>query len=181
MGRECYSEKIIEVLFENEIPVVIDADGINAVATNINILSEKKGEVILTPHMGEFSRLTGMPVEEILADRLGAARDFAKKYGVALVLKGAGTVIALPDGRAYINHTGNNGMATGGSGDVLAGIAGAFLARGIPAGAAAVSAVYIHGLAGDIAAEKLGQDSMLPTDIVGFLHNAFLKIKNQDC
>ncbi len=181
LGRECDACKIIEFLFKNEIPAVIDADGINAIAANINILTKKKGEVVLTPHMGEFSRLTGLSVEEILLDRLGIARKFAEKYGITLVLKGAGTVIALPDGRAYINHTGNSGMATGGSGDVLTGIAGALLARGISAGNAAVCAAYIHGLAGDIAAEKLGRESMLPTDIINSLPVAFHRIKNQDC
>lgn len=180
LGRYCDAEKIIKFLFENEIPTVIDADGINAVSANINILSEKKGEVILTPHMGEFSRLTGMTVEEILSDRLGEARKFAAGYGVTLVLKGAGTVIALPDGKAYINHTGNSGMATGGSGDVLSGTLGAFLARGISAAESAVAAVYIHGLAGDIAAGKLGRESMLPTDIISCLPDA-LMIKNQEC
>ena len=178
LGRECKTEKIIEFLFENKIPTVIDADGINAIAENINILLRDKGDVILTPHMGEFSRLADMPVEEILADRLGEARRFAMKYGVTLLLKGAGTVIALPDGKAFINHTGNSGMATGGSGDVLSGIVGALMARG--AGNATVAAAYIHGLAGDIAADKLGEESMLPTDVIGNLHSAFLKIKNQE-
>lgn len=181
LGRDCRAEKIIEFLMEKKIPTVIDADGINALATNINILRGEKGDVVITPHIGEFSRLTGIPTEEILSDRLGMARKFAVEYGVTLVLKGAGTVIALPDGRAFVNHTGNCGMATGGSGDVLAGIAGAFLARGIPAGKSAVAAVYIHGLAGDIARDELGENSMLPTDTANRLHSAFLKIKNQDC
>ena len=179
LGKECDAVKIIKFLFENEIPTVIDADGINALSANINILSEKKGEVILTPHMGEFSRLTGGSVEEILMDRLGMARKFAVEYGVTLVLKGPGTIIVRPDGKAYINHTGNSGMATGGSGDVLSGIIGAFLARGIPAAESAVAAVYIHGLAGDIAAGKLGRESMLPTDTISCLPDA-LMIKNQE-
>lgn len=181
LGMNCRAEKIIDFLFRNEIPTVIDADGINAVAANINILLRKKGEVILTPHMGEFSRLTGLPIEEILSNRLGLARKFAVKYGVILVLKGAGTVIALPDGKAFINHTGNSGMATGGSGDVLSGIAAAFLARGISAGESAVCATFVHGLAGDLAKEKLGENSMLPTDTVSCIHGAFLKMKNPDC
>lgn len=180
LGKACDAIKIIEFLFENEIPTVIDADGINAVALNINVLNGKKGKTVLTPHIGEFSRLTGLSTDEILADKLGCAREFAVKYGVTLVLKGAGTVVAQPDGVCFINHTGNSGMATGGSGDVLSGITGAFLARGISAGEAAVAAVYIHGLAGDIASDELGFDSMLPTDTIEFIHKAFLKIKNQD-
>lgn len=181
IGRDCRAEEIIEFIFKNKIPAVIDADGINALAANINILRGVKGDVVLTPHIGEFSRLTGLSTQEILADRLSLARKFAAEYGVTLVLKGAGTVIALPDGRAFINHSGNCGMATGGSGDVLAGITGAFLARGISAHMSAVAATYIHGLAGDIARETQGETSMLPTDIVNCLHSAFLKIKNQDC
>ncbi|MFA7636936.1 MAG: NAD(P)H-hydrate dehydratase [Monoglobales bacterium] len=181
LSKNCDAGKIIKFLLDNEIPTVIDADGINSLAANINILHEKKGKVILTPHIGEFSRLTGLSVEEILTDRLGYARKLAIEYGVVLVLKGAGTVIALPSGKAFINHTGNSGMATGGSGDVLSGIIGALLARGTPAEESAVCGVYIHGLAGDFAAEKLGCDSMLPTDTISFLHNAFLEIKNTDC
>ncbi len=181
LGRDCDGAKIIEFIFENKIPAVIDADGINALAANINILRGVKGDVVLTPHIGEFSRLTGLSTQEILSDRLALARKFAVEYGVTLLLKGAGTVVALPDGKAYINHTGNCGMATGGSGDVLAGITGAFLARGMGAPMSAVAAAYIHGLAGDIAKETLGETSMLPTDIINCLHSAFLKIKNQDC
>ena len=181
LGLSCDALKIIKVLFENEIPVVIDADGINKIASNINILNEKKGKTVLTPHIGEFSRLTGLSVEEILADRLGIARRFASEYGVTLVLKGAGTVIAQADGVCFINHTGNSGMATGGSGDVLSGIIGAFLARGLSAENAAIAAVYIHGLAGDIARDELGSESMLPTDVIRFIYKAFLKIRNQEC
>ena len=140
-----------------------------------------KGNVVLTPHIGEFSRLTGLSTQEILADRLSLARKFAVEYEVTLILKGAGTVIALSDGRAFINHTGNSGMATGGSGDVLSGITGAFLARGMGAPVSAVAAAYIHGLAGDIARDGKGETSMLPTDIINCLPGAFLKIKNQDC
>lgn len=180
LGRDTDAAKIIEFLFENEIPTVIDADGINAIASNINILNGKKGKTVFTPHVGEFSRLTGFSTEKILSDRLGHAREFAVKYGVTLVLKGAGSIIAQPDGVCFINHTGNSGMATGGSGDVLSGILGAFLARGMSAENAAVAAVYIHGLAGDIARKNLGSESMLPTDTISFIHKAFLKIRNQD-
>lgn len=180
LGRDCRAEKIIEFLLKNKIPTVIDADGINAISANINILRGEKGEVVMTPHMGEFARLTGLSVEEILSDKVGAARKFAQEYGVTLVLKGAGTVIALPDGKIYINHTGNSGMATGGSGDVLSGIAAAFLAGGISAGESAVAAAYIHGLAGDIARDEQGEKSMLPSDIINSLHRAYLKIKNQE-
>lgn len=179
LGRDCDANKIIRFLFKNEIPAVIDADGINAVAENINILSGKKGPTVLTPHIGEFSRLTGLSADEILKNRLVEARKFATKYNIVLILKGAGSVVALPNGVCYVNHTGNRGMATGGSGDVLSGIVGALLASGIGAEKSAVAATYIHGLAGDFAAEKFGADSMLPTDMVNEIYSAFLKIKNQ--
>lgn len=149
------------------VPLVIDADGIYAVSANIDILKEAKAEIILTPHPGEFSRLTGASVSEIENNRIEYAKKFAAKYGVTVLLKGAGTVIAEPNGKVYINSTGNEGMAKGGSGDVLAGIIGAFLCRGA-VHPAAVGA-YIHGKAGDRAAEKIGKTAMLPTDILNYI------------
>ena len=149
-----------------DIPVVVDADGINALAGHIDILDKRSAPTVLTPHEGEFARLTGceLPVK----DRLSAARDFARQHNCVLVLKGQGTVTAAPDGSAYINTTGNPGMAKGGSGDVLAGMIAALLGQkhledSIPELAAA--AVFFHGLAGDLCARKLGEYAMLPTDL----------------
>ena len=148
-------------------PLVIDADGIYAVFMNINVLKEAKGALILTPHPGEFARLIGRTAEEINDDRTALAREFAERFGVTLLLKGAGTVIAMPDGEVYINPTGNSGMAKGGSGDILTGITAAYLAKGYENPAAA--AAYNHGKAGDRAAEVLGKDNMHPSDILKYI------------
>lgn len=165
LGRAPETERAVwQLVRETEIPMILDADGINAVSRNINILHEKKAPVILTPHPGEFAGLTGRTVAEIQQNRLASARAFAMEYDVVLVLKGAKTVIALPNGIAYINPTGNPGMATGGSGDVLAGMTAALTARKIPN--AATVATYLHGAAGDCAAAELGTLSMTPTDII---------------
>ena len=136
-------------------------------AQNINILKEAKCEIILTPHPGEFSMLTGLSAEEINRNRVELSRNFAMDYGVTLLLKGAGTVISMPDGRTFINSNGNEGLAKGGSGDVLSGIIGAYLSRGVKY--PAVCGAFAHGKAGDAAAEKIGKQSMLPTDIIKFL------------
>lgn len=147
-------------------PIVIDADGINLLSHNINILKRAKTPIILTPHPAEMSRLCGKSVTEINANRVSVAADFAKKYGVYLVLKGNETIIAAPDERVSINPTGNAGMATGGSGDVLSGIIAALLAYNTDVFDAVTKAVYIHGMAGDIAAEQLSQTAMMPSDII---------------
>lgn len=155
-------------------PLVLDADALNIVAENPNILLENKGEMIITPHPGEMARLCGKTAAEVNEHRAEAAMSFAEKYGVITVLKGAGTVIASPDGRVMLNTTGNSGMATGGSGDVLAGMTAALLAQGKNPFDCAAAAVYLHGLAGDFAAEKLGKISMLPTDIIDCIPSAFM-------
>ena len=154
------------VLKTATVPAVIDADGINAVSRSIDILRECNAPVIITPHPGEMSRLCGISVKEVESDRIGCAVSFAKKYGCTVVLKGANTVIASADGEVFFNTTGNAGMATGGSGDVLSGILGSLLAQGMEPLAAAKAAVYLHGLAGDKAAEKRSQHAMLPSDII---------------
>lgn len=149
-----------------EVPVVIDADGINALADRIDIIRDCKVPVILTPHPGEMARLTRRTVAEIQADRIGTARDFAKQNRCIVVLKGAHTVIASPEGEIAINMTGNPGMAKGGSGDVLSGILLALLAQGMPPFEAAKAAVYLHGKAGDDAAAHRGERAMLPSDMI---------------
>jgi len=154
---------------EVELPMVIDADGVNALAGHIDILKSKKAPIILTPHPGEMSRLTGKPTSEIQQERLEVAREFASHYDVILVLKGAGTVTALPDKRAVINNTGNPGMASGGSGDVLTGIIGGFLAMGVEPEEAAWGGVYLHGLAGDEAAKEKGEYPLIAGDMIEML------------
>ena len=156
-----------------ETPMVLDADALNCIADAPTILREAQAQIIVTPHPGEMGRLTEKTPAEVNSDRENTALMFAEKYRVITVLKGAGTLIASPDGRMIQNTTGNSGMATGGSGDVLAGITGSLLAQGAKPFDAAAAAVYIHGLAGDIAAEKLGKISMLPTDIIENLPQAF--------
>ena len=154
-------------------PLVIDADGINLISSNINILKRASAPIIITPHPGEMARLIGSDVNTVQNDRYNIARNFAGEYGVTVVLKGANTLIALPDGRVYVNMTGNSGMAKGGSGDVLAGMAASFMAQGLSAEAAAINAVYYHGLAGDKCAEKYSRRSMLPSDIISELKYIF--------
>jgi len=149
---------------ELQCPLVLDADGINALEGHIDVLDSRRGRLtVLTPHDGEFARLTGhLPGE----DRVAEARGFAAGHGCVLVLKGHRTVTAFPDGRAFVNTTGNPGMAKGGSGDVLAGMLVSLLAQGIPAEKAVPWGVCLHGQAGDLAAEELGEYGMTPVDLL---------------
>lgn len=156
-------------------PMVLDADALNCICDNPEILKSANAPIIITPHPGEMSRLTAMSVQSVNQSRTETALAFAEKYGIVCVLKGAGTVIADKDGRALLNTTGNSGMATGGSGDVLAGMVSAFLTQGACPFDAAAAAVYLHGLAGDIARDRLGKISMLPTDIIDCISPAFQK------
>lgn len=152
--------------------IVIDADGINALAENINILDGTNKNIVITPHPGEFARLLKTNVTTVQNDRISLAADFAVSHGVTVVLKGAATVVASPEGRVFINTTGNSGMAKGGSGDVLAGMTVALLAQGMKPFDAASTAVYIHGLAGDKAAELFGMTAMTPTDTIDCIGKA---------
>ena len=153
--------------------MVLDADALNCISDAPAVLRNAHAPVIITPHPMEMARLLGVNAAEVNANRERTAREFAARYNVIVVLKGAGTVTAAPDGRALINPTGNSGMATGGSGDVLAGICAALTAQGKDPFDCACAAVYIHGLAGDLAAKRLGKISMLPSDIIDELPNAF--------
>ncbi len=155
---------VVRAVLENsKIPVIIDADGITALAENIDILDKAACPVVLTPHEGEFARLGG----DVHANgRLEAARDFAFRHSCVLVLKGYHTIVAMPDMSVYINTTGNPGMAKGGSGDVLSGIILSLVGQRLPLGEAVIKAVYIHGKAGDICAERYGECSMTPSDII---------------
>jgi NAD(P)H-hydrate epimerase len=136
------------------VPMVIDADGLNCIAENPDILDTAKAPVILTPHPGEMARLTGKTTAEIQQNRMETARNFAEKYKVILVLKGAQTLVACPDGALFICPTGNPGMACGGMGDVLTGMIAAFLAQNLPPDSAALAGVYVHGLCGDLLAQE---------------------------
>lgn len=157
-------------------PLVIDADALNCICNKPEILKNLKAPAIITPHPGEMARLLHSTPKTVNSNRENTAIDFAKKFGVVTVLKGAGTIIASPDGEVYINHTGNSGMATGGSGDVLSGIIGSLLAQGAAPINAAAAGVFLHGTIGDLAAEKLGKISMLPTDMIDMIPKAYLKL-----
>lgn len=171
------TKNLVQSVITNcEKPLVIDADALNCICNKPEILKNLKAPAIITPHPGEMARLLHSTPKTVNSSRENTAIDFAKKFGVVTVLKGAGTIIASPDGEVYINHTGNSGMATGGSGDVLSGIIGSLLAQGAAPINAAAAGVFLHGTIGDLAAEKLGKISMLPTDMIDMIPTAYLKL-----
>lgn len=155
------------------VPVVWDADALNIISEDVNALLLPHTEYIMTPHLGEFSRLTNQSISWIQNDLVESAVDFARTYDVICVLKDFHTVTANPYGMSYLNLSGNNGMATGGSGDVLAGIIGAFLAQGMKGQEAVAYGVYIHGLAGDIARESTGTHALIASDIIEALKDVW--------
>jgi NAD(P)H-hydrate epimerase len=172
LGRSGSVDSLVcNVLTTVDFPLVVDADGINALAQHMNVLDGRRDcPTILTPHDGEFARLGG---DLSQADRLGAARAFATEHGCLLVLKGHNTIVALPNGECFVNATGNAGMAKGGSGDVLGGMILALLGQVMNPVRAAVCAVYLHGYAGDLAAAELGEYGMLPSDLIERVPKAF--------
>lgn len=173
MGNSLKTQRTLQRAIKNcRGKLVIDADAINALADDTGMLNGHTCDIIITPHPKEFSRLTGIDVEEVLCRRIELAVDFAKKYNVILVLKTAFTVVAAPGGKAYINSTGNEGMATGGSGDVLAGMT-AGLAPRLSALESAKTAVFLHGAAGDFAAAKLGKASVTAASLADNIPDAF--------
>jgi ADP-dependent NAD(P)H-hydrate dehydratase / NAD(P)H-hydrate epimerase len=158
-------------------PMVIDADGLNAFAGDPDRLAGREGrDVIITPHPGEMGRLVGMSTDEVQSSRLEVARNFAATHHVYVVLKGHRTLIATPDEKIFINPTGNPGMATGGTGDVLTGMIAAWLAQLLDAEAACKLAVYLHGMAGDLAEADEGEVSMTASDVAGHLGDAMLEL-----
>lgn len=165
-----------DILQKCTVPLIIDADGLNALAQDADILKNAKCSVILTPHTVEMSRVCGKDPEYIEKNRLTVSAELAKKYGVTVILKGHHTVVTGSDGTQYINITGNSGMATGGSGDVLAGMTAAFAARGLCALDASVLAVYLHGAAGDAARDELGADSVTACAVIDNIHRAIKDI-----
>ncbi|MBV8205994.1 MAG: NAD(P)H-hydrate dehydratase [Acidobacteria bacterium] len=185
LGRNAETAEFArEAVRECPHPLALDADGLNAFEAMVSGLEGSRRPLVLTPHPGEFSRLTGIPVAELgsNAARILHAREFAKKCRSIVVLKGHRTLIADPGGEIYVNTTGNAGMATGGTGDVLTGIITTLMARraangnGIRAAEAAALGVYLHGLAGDVAMGERGQDAMIATDLIAALPGAFRRI-----
>jgi hydroxyethylthiazole kinase-like uncharacterized protein yjeF len=158
-------------------PMIIDADGLNILSMNKEWYSLIPERAILTPHPKEFERLAGISVNGF--DRLTKQIEFSKVHRCIVVLKGANTSITTPDGKVYFNSTGNPGMATAGSGDVLTGILLSFLSQGYTPENAAVLGVYLHGLAGDLAAEKLCFESIIASDIINCLSAAFNKLREE--
>lgn len=158
-------------LSEIKIPTVLDADGLNTFGPEIRKLGSALKRIVLTPHPGEMSRLTGLSTKEVQADRIGTAREFSDDTGATVVLKGAGTVVAASDGATYINPTGNPGMATAGMGDVLAGMLASYLGQGLDLSAASRAAVFLHGMAGDRAESEKGARGLLASDLIDILPN----------
>jgi len=175
LGKSEDTKELVFSLIRNvDCPMIIDADGLNVLASDPDVLLEKKAQIILTPHAVEMSRLTSRRLNDVLADRFGIAKEFAEKYGVIMVLKGADTIIT--DGKtSYINPTGNAGLAKAGSGDVLAGMIGSFAAQKIAPMDAARCGVYLHGLAADRCAKRLSQYGMLPSDLMTDLCQIFVE------
>jgi NAD(P)H-hydrate epimerase len=177
LGQGSGAERLLEWLLNETIPTVIDADGLNILAKSPDLLARaaaKGRTVVLTPHPGEMARLAGITTAEVQANRLNVARDFASRYGVTVVLKGAHTLIAHPSGRVTVNTSGNPGMAKGGSGDLLTGVIAGLLAQFPEDTARAVeAAVYIHGLAADFAVRAGDEHTLLATDTLSYFSNAF--------
>jgi NAD(P)H-hydrate epimerase len=157
------------------VPAVIDADGLNALVGFTDILKRAKAPLVLTPHPGEMGRLAGISTDDVQKDRITVASAFAGKFNVTLVLKGANTVVATPSGPVFVNSTGNPGMASAGTGDVLTGMIGGFLAQGHSARDAACLGVYLHGLAGDLAAADKGTIGMIAGDLIEMIPDAIKK------
>ena len=169
---------IIKELIKNiDKPMVIDADGLNAI-DDLNILKERSKTTILTPHPGEMSRLINRPIAEIEANRIEVAQEFATEYEVVLVLKGARTIIATPEGEIYINQTGNSALATGGSGDVLTGLITSLLGQGSAPKEAVITAVYLHGLSAELGSLDLSKYGLLPSDLIDYLPEAIKQLKD---
>lgn len=178
---------IDELILKSPVPMVIDADGLNSLSSK-EILKKAKSPIIITPHPGEMARLLGQESrvkeqkteknirEEIERDRINTALSFSKETGTYVVLKGVPTIVADPEGNTYINTTGNPGMATAGTGDVLTGIISSFLGQGLNPLEASLLGVYIHGLAGDLAASEKGYHSLIATDIINSFPKAFLSL-----
>ncbi|MFH1778285.1 MAG: NAD(P)H-hydrate dehydratase [Candidatus Omnitrophota bacterium] len=160
-------------------PMVLDADGINALIGSPGMLKKTNVPFVITPHPGEMAKLIGVNPQSLINERKNIAKSFAHDYRVTTVLKGHRTIIASPDGSIYINETGNPGMATAGSGDILSGMIGSFMAQGIQVFDAAKLACYLHGLAGDLAASEKGEYSLIAGDILKRLPDAFLKLQGK--
>lgn len=175
LSRNTQTQAVVAALLKrSKKPIVLDADGITAVAKKATLL-KRKAPTVITPHPGEMSRLIGTDARDIQKTRGRVAVLCAQRYGTVVVLKGYRTVVATPHGDLYVNRTGNSGMSTAGVGDVLTGVIASFMGQGIDAYSAAVIGVYLHGLAGDIAAREKGQFSLMATDVLNRIPDAIRK------
>jgi len=169
--------RVIEELLGRDKPLVLDADGLNVLAGRADRLAKARSPVVITPHPGELGRLLKQPTPKIVEDRLGAARTAAARFRCVVVLKSARTVVAKPDGEAAIVRTGNPGMASGGMGDVLTGALAALIGQGLAPFDAAVAAAYLHGLAGDLGAQEIGQVGLLASEVADRLPHAISRVQ----
>ena len=177
LSRQPGTQRLIRRLIAQcPLPMVVDADALNALEDNAKLLKACSGRAVLTPHPGEFGRVFGSVPSSSAKERLKMAAEAARKYGVIILLKGNRTVVASPDGRTFVNMTGNPGMATGGTGDILTGMIAALAGQRLSLYDAARFAVYFHGLAGDLALLKKGEAGLIATDLLDFLPSAFLRI-----
>jgi NAD(P)H-hydrate epimerase len=170
LGRSpLLTEFVFDVITSVKCPIVIDADALNAITENVDILRMIVPPCIITPHPGEMSRLTGLPVEDILDDTINVATEFAREYEVITLLKDARTIVASPTGHAYINTTGSSALAKAGTGDVLTGVVASFIAQGLDVYTAGMLAAYVHGKAGELAAAELSNYGVLATDVLRYI------------
>ncbi|HEX3819864.1 MAG TPA: NAD(P)H-hydrate dehydratase [Candidatus Sulfotelmatobacter sp.] len=173
------SELVRNLVRKGDLPIVLDADGLNAFEGHTSELSGKGRALVITPHPGEMARLAGCSIADVQKDRLGTARSFARAHDLIVVLKGYRTLVVQPDGEAWVNMTGNPGMSTGGTGDILTGMTAAMVAQN-PTNAflAVCAAVYLHGLAGDVMRDSVGEHSMVATDLLRGLPEAFSRTQS---
>jgi NAD(P)H-hydrate epimerase len=178
LGLDPETQSLVrELVVEVERPMVVDADGLTALAGHLTLLKSSAAPRCLTPHPGEMARLLERPVAEVQADRIESVRSFCQRYGTFLVLKGARSIIGEPGGKIYINPTGNPGMASGGTGDILTGMVGALLARKLDPLVALQAAVYLHGLAGDLGRDAKGEEGLIAGDVLEAIPAAILKVQ----
>jgi NAD(P)H-hydrate epimerase len=180
LGRNITISEILRNIFGRiNISIVLDADGLNGISGNINLLGQHTKPVVITPHVGEMARLTGLTIDEILDSPVQVSQKFSQEQGVIVLLKGATTVVCEPGGRIYFNTVGNSGMATAGSGDVLTGIISGLIAQGYHAFDAAALGAFLHGYAGNLAASLCGEAGMIAGDILEALPTALKELYNQ--
>lgn len=178
MSRYEESNAVVRTVLEKAgIPLLIDADGINALQGDADLIKDRQVPIVITPHPGEMARLTGMSAEEIQSQRIETSRYYAGQWGVTIVLKGHNTVVAHPCGQVFVNLNGNPGMATAGSGDVLSGIIAGLIAQGLKPTDAAVAGVFLHGRAGDLASLHRGQRPLVATDLIDRMGNVINELE----